>query len=141
MRQGDFKALASWGQMEEAANCGGLEPSRSARDRYAQVDAISHLWSGFHERMPYIEAERQWLFENFDFRDEANGRESDWGQWLNENDARFVSGGIHRVVAGRMFLPRWVSWRRQTDEFEGQGTVKEAREYLTTLLRRVELSR
>ena len=132
--------------MEEAASCGGLEVSESCRGewsaatRFLQVDVISRLWGNFHEGMPYTEAERRWLFENVEFQTRANWRESDMVEMLNENDAHMISGGIHRVVAGREFLPRWVSWRRQIDEFAGQGTVDGARESLGLLIKNVELS-
>jgi len=41
------------------------------------------------------------------------------------------SGGMHRVVKGRDLMRRWWSWRRETDEFEGQGSLEQAKVAIT----------
>lgn len=41
-----------------------------------------------------------------------------------------VTAGVRRVVEGRDLLRRWLAWRREADEYTGQGTLDLAREAL-----------
>jgi hypothetical protein len=41
-----------------------------------------------------------------------------------------MSAGIRRVIHGRDLLQRWWSWRRETGEYAGQGSLDQARDAL-----------
>ena len=82
-----------------------------------------------HGAMPFDEVERDWLFEA---HDETQGPNSI--TLIRRREATIVSGGLRRVVQGRDLIRRWWSWRRETDEFSGQGSLDQARDALRDLV-------
>jgi len=42
----------------------------------------------------------------------------------------FIAQGVRQPIDGRDMVRRWLAWRRETDEFAGQGTLDVAREAL-----------
>ena len=41
--------------------------------------------------------------------------------------------GVRRVVSGRDLMRRWIAWRREAGEYEGQGSHDQARDALRTM--------
>jgi hypothetical protein len=71
----------------------------------------------FHAALPFGEPERHWLFKNMDLKEETHLGKAE----------EIMSGGLLRVVQGRDLVRRWWAWRRETDEFAGQGSLNAAR--------------
>src|ERR1700682_5309756 len=85
----------------------------------------------FHTALPYTEAERGWLMT-------ANGctggtLEEMPGKLYDQEEC-IVAAGLLRVVNGRDLTRRWISWRRETDEYTGQDMVDYTRELLRDVI-------
>jgi hypothetical protein len=83
----------------------------------------------FHTALPLSEAERYWLFDPL-HKDQEGQPDIGEPETLIGTTAEVVSGGLRQVIEGREVLRRMAAWRRETDEFTGQGTLNEAREAL-----------
>jgi hypothetical protein len=129
----DKRALQGWFNIEEKIlDVQAKPPEASVED----VEHLNDLLFQYHVALPFDEAERHWLYDAYD---EA------WGLGsigiIRRQEASIVSGGLHRVVYGRDLMRRWWAWRRETDEFRGQGTVDLAREALRELIETVSPDR
>jgi hypothetical protein len=82
--------------------------------------------------LPFDETERAWLYDAY---------EAAWGpkciQRIRAQEARVMSAGLRRVVVGRDLMRRWWAWRRETDEYAGQGGLDAAREGLRAIVEAV----
>lgn len=115
----DVRSLDGWVGME----CSFLDAQDVLHGN--MLDELNNLALRYHVALPFHEAERQWLYDLY-----AVDRPKPLDAVRRSREAIIVSGGLQRVVHGRELLRRWWSWRRQTDEFSGQGTVDIAREAL-----------
>lgn len=93
------------------------------------IEDLNAVLLQFHGALPFDEVERDWLFDAYD---KAYGENSI--KTLRRQEATIVSGGLRRVIQGRDLMRRWWSWRRETDEFSGQGSLDLAREALRELV-------
>jgi hypothetical protein len=101
-----------------------IELIEPAPDPVVDGHDIRELFKTFgrlHAALPFSEAERAWLLA----KDEQN-----WSEGLIGEAAEIMSAGVRRVVQGRDLVRRWWAWRRDTDEFAGQGGLDEARQAL-----------
>ncbi len=127
----DKRAFQGWFNIEDGTTRALADPAITED----QVEHLTEMLFTYNAALPYDEAERHWLFNAYD---EA------WGLGsigiIRRQEARIVSGGLRRVVYGRELMQRWWSWRRDTDQFTGQGTVDLAREALRGLIETTNLS-
>lgn len=123
----DLWALQSWFNIENQTPAAQAEVELDDNE----VVRLNEMLVRFHTALPFAEAEREWLFEAYD---EAWGPRSI--DTIRRREATLVSGGLQRVVQGRDLMRRWWSWRRETDEFSGQGSLSLAREALSDLIKR-----
>ncbi|HTB49078.1 MAG TPA: hypothetical protein VK712_03280 [Verrucomicrobiae bacterium] len=125
--QSDRLALIGWQNLEAETLDALAEPGLNR----SQVGDILGLLSDFHVAVPFDEAEGTWLLN-------VCGEALEKGENLsfvrNRRPEEIVSAGLRRVIDGRDLLRRWWAWRRDTDEFRGQGTVDMCREALRVLI-------
>jgi hypothetical protein len=109
------------------------EPSpREAVDVDA-AEKIDAVVGHYRAALPFDEPEGRWLLQTYD---EVWGTDS-IARIRSHPPVEIVAGGLRRVIAGRDLLRRWWAWRRQTDEFRGQGTLGVACDALRDLIKTV----
>lgn len=126
MPSADAEALEHWLVLEHLVPMMAVPEELDGVVRKQGHDVLSVL----HTAMPYSEAERGWLLRLYrqPNRPEIFVREPEaLPTWLATQEARIMSAGAKRVVSGRDLMRRWTAWRRQSGEFEGQGSLDEAR--------------
>lgn len=124
----DSRSLQGHFNIEESILRGYADPTTTS----PQAVRLEDMLTRYHVALPFDEAERVWLFET------AGGVAVP--ETLNPvrcSEATLISSGLHRIVYGRDLLRRWWAWRRDTEEFRGQGTVDIARETLRELVETV----
>jgi hypothetical protein len=86
-----------------------------------------------HNGFPFSEAERSWMLR---LTTEPVSRDAVQPPYEGFADLEegIVSAGLLRVVSGRDLMRRWISWRRETDEYTGQGTLAYAQDALAHLI-------
>jgi len=85
----------------------------------------------FRTALPFNEAERAWLHA---MRSVPNApADFDPGQRIESQTGTIMVAGVRRPVSGHNLMSRWLAWRRQTDEYQGQGSLDQAREALQSL--------
>jgi hypothetical protein len=92
--------------------------------------------AAFGAALPLAASERNWLAQRF------LGLDANYDvltETLGKREEEIVSAGIRRVVRGDELLSRWVSWRRQTGDYAGQGTLDLAREALRGVVEKLVL--
>jgi hypothetical protein len=121
----DKRSFQGWFNIEDRTTPALADPTITED----QVEHLTEMLFTYNVTLPYDEAERHWLFDAYD---------GAWGVGsigiIRRQETRIVSGGLRRVVYGRELMQRWWSWRRDTDQFAGQGTVDLARDALCTLI-------
>jgi hypothetical protein len=105
-------------------------PHARAELDVSDAAVLSNLLHSFHTALPYSQAEWHWLHEAYYDLPVGPGR---WNI-IRRQEIQLVSSGLRQVVYGRDLLRRWWAWRRQTDEFQGQGTLDIARGALAGLV-------
>jgi len=121
----DTCALQGWFNIEEKADI-AFSADDVSKKNAAQVD---DLLFRYRVALPYDEAERHWLYDAYG---------AAWGpdsiQIIRNQEARVMSSGLQRVLLGRDLVRRWWAWRRETDEYSGQGSAAAARETLRKMI-------
>ncbi len=127
----DFMATDYLQQLEGYAE-GLYEPLVALDGSYERLTDYEGQWRRFQAALPLSEPEFQWFMSipNLYSTDTAAELEQKIGYQVGT----IVSAGIHKVVSGRELLGRWVSWRRETGDFAGQGTLDVARDSLAELV-------
>jgi hypothetical protein len=115
----DYVALADLRRLEERTPEAQAELESTSPERTTFDELLHNL----HVALPFGEAERQWMSSNCFEPNDVKRRQ----------EIHIVSAGLRRVVYGRDLLRRWWAWRRETDEFGGQGTLELTREALRGL--------
>jgi hypothetical protein len=107
-------------------------PHAQAELKVDETIALDKVLNALHAALPYSEAERIWLHRAGNDPDGT----PNWDRLprVRRQEAVIVSSGVRQVVYGRELLRRWWSWRREADEFSGQGTLDPAREALRELV-------
>jgi hypothetical protein len=120
MINADRVTIYDWQELERRVPAAFSELSvESGRTLADQLERL-------HFAMPYSEAERRW------FRIAYGDPEIGWND-MRQAEVEVVSGGLRHVVYGRELFRKWWAWRRDTDEFEGQGGRAEACQVLDVL--------
>jgi hypothetical protein len=80
-------------------------------------------WQQLMISLPFTETERHWMIgaARTSQRDE---REFPAG--IIPVETSVISAGVRQTLRGRSLVRRWVSWRRETHEFAGQGSLTRA---------------
>ncbi|HEX3910183.1 MAG TPA: hypothetical protein VHW67_05720 [Solirubrobacteraceae bacterium] len=125
----DLFSLHNWFSVQEKVPGALAEPTLGVD----QVDEITGVLLDFNFTLPYDEAERSWLYAAYDA---AYGPDSVETIRSREPE-EIMSRGLRRVIDGRDLTRRWWAWRRETDEFRGQGGIELAREALRALIEMV----
>jgi hypothetical protein len=127
MPQGDCQALEDWVMLDHQVPLIEVPPEVDGLVRQQAQDALLD----FHIALPYSEAERKWLIGLYLDRP---GRTAEHKPRLLElYEDRILMAGVRRVVSGRDLMRRWTAWRREIDEFEGQGALDQARQALVKI--------
>lgn len=91
----------------------------------SKIGELHRSFQQLFAAVPFTEAERRWMYEPRTDRRHERGLEELIGSTAEIRDA-----GLLRVVSGRDLARRWWAWRRECDEFAGQGSLDEARNAL-----------
>jgi hypothetical protein len=83
-----------------------------------------------HAAMPFNEAERAWIYAAIV---RTEGSRLRLPQKIESQEGTIMVAGIRRPVSGHDLMSRWLAWRRQTDEYDGQGSLDQARAALLSL--------
>jgi Arc/MetJ-type ribon-helix-helix transcriptional regulator len=89
----------------------------------AEIGELHRSLTDLSLAVPFSEAERTWLFSRY-----LQGEQVPDG--LYGSTAEVMSAGVRRVIQGRDLARRWWAWRRDEDEFAGQGGLDQARHVL-----------
>jgi hypothetical protein len=89
---------------------------------------VAECLSRYHAALPYGVAERRILTQVYGQVVRRHHEENEVMQQLQAGEYAVSSGGLRQVIQGRDLVRRWWSWRRQTDEFTGQGSLDAARD-------------
>jgi hypothetical protein len=92
---------------------------------------LDQLWTTFHTALPFSEAERVWIMRTCSEHSEIHSQEV--LDVIGRQEGEIVASGLRQRVSGRDLMHRWLSWRRETDEYADQGTLDIAREALLGL--------
>jgi hypothetical protein len=115
----DRKAFAMLNDLE--GNIGFIEPAPDPAVSGGDIYDLFQEFSRLHAALPFSEAERVWLLKK---------SSDEWPDGIIGEAGEIMSSGVRRVVQGREMVRRWWAWRREADEFVGQGSLDEARQAL-----------
>jgi hypothetical protein len=126
-QRADYLALGDWLELEEAVPLIDVFDDVEGGDRRKLHETLH----AFHTALPFDEAERGWLGKIYD-------RLSEGGEYPSREMPRLIEGhedqimveGLRKAVNGRDLMRRWIAWRRESGEYEGQGSLDQAREAL-----------
>jgi len=85
----------------------------------------------YHLALPITAAERSWLLR---VERGADPHSHHLLNGIGVVDEEIVANGLRQRLNGRDMLRRWLAWRRETEEFEGAGTLDLARENLRGMI-------
>lgn len=131
--EGDFHALAEVDLLHGSV-WWLQEPLIDADPEYGLLRRFNTKWTQFQTALPLSQGEREWLLGL-----EYSGHSKDFsaqslGEALSRQEGHITDAGVRRVVSGHELLHRWLAWRRETDQFKGQGTLDLARHALVNLV-------
>jgi hypothetical protein len=110
--------------LQSDINC--IDPSY---DDTISTGEIIDPWHGIATALPFSEAERYWMLEA-QRRHWRTHRQRDPEVPLTESivsvETTVMSAGVRQVLRGRDLARRWAAWRREADEFSGQGGLTTA---------------
>jgi hypothetical protein len=127
------------------------EPERRSAEALMWLGEIEFLWplvevpidvatpggrqafdarNSFHDALPFQDAERRWLVSRI--REEHRSEETT-EQLLMTSEGQIMMAGVKRAISGRDLMRRWAAWLAQTDEFEGQDSLGQARTALAAV--------
>ncbi|MHB8242653.1 MAG: hypothetical protein ACYDHN_11750 [Solirubrobacteraceae bacterium] len=127
MPKSDYRALEDWLEIEEAVPLIDVTLDVEGSERRMVHNALFE----FNTALPFSEAERGWL--NRMYRHLARQSAKEMPQAIECYEDQVMASGVRQVVSGRDLMRRWVAWRRQTDEYEGQGSLDQAVEALRSI--------
>jgi hypothetical protein len=123
----DYLALEAWLELEGSVPLIDVSMDVDGEDRRKLHDTLL----AFHTALPFNEAERGWLDQMHDRLCERSVK--DIPRMIEGYEDRIMMAGVQQVVNGRDLMRRWAAWRRETDEFAGQGSLDQAREALLSV--------
>lgn len=108
-------------------------PTEAKLRLHADIQSLGHT---FHTALPYGEAERRWLLDQYRNTASQFVYPPDHGTVIalvGQHEERIVSSGQRQLVRGQDLIDRWLAWRREEGAFHGQGTLDVALEALRGL--------
>lgn len=96
-----------------------------------EMEVFTGYLATFRSALPFSEAERHWLWKQREVGANPHHFEAELS---HAGDEPVISAGQHIRLDGQDMLRRWRSWRRETDEYAGQGTLDVARDALRGML-------
>lgn len=123
----DIMALEDWSALETVLRDVNTTGQSSGARTF---DALVHT---FHTALPFSEAERGWLLR-VHMEEPRAASLADIPKILSQREERVVSEGLHRTISGRDLMRRWLSWRRESNEFSGTISKHVAREALRGMI-------
>jgi hypothetical protein len=128
-QKADALALENWLEIEEAVPLLDVFDDVGGEDRRKLHDTLH----AFHTALPFNEAERGWLGRTYNKVNQIDGSAKDAPRLIEGHEDRIMMAGVRRIVSGRDLMRRWIAWRREADEYEGQGSIDQARDALRTM--------
>jgi hypothetical protein len=110
------------------------EPLMDASPDYGLLGRFNAKWTQFQTALPLSQGEREWLLGLEYNRECKDLSAQSLGDALSRQEGHITDAGVRRVVSGHELLHRWLAWRRETDQFKGQGTLDLARRALINLV-------
>lgn len=101
---------------------------------YKEALPFAELLDLFHVTLPFSRGEHRWLHAVWRDCQTSSSGDISYEQRLRYEATTIASGGLQQVVHGHDLMRRWWSWRRQANEFKGQGTIGLARRALRDLI-------
>jgi len=95
---------------------------------------LDRLWTSFYTALPFSEGERAWVIDTIQHSPRIITVEKTV-DFVSDQEGEIVAEGVRRRVSGSELMRRWLAWRRETEEYAGQGTLAVARETLGRLER------
>jgi hypothetical protein len=93
-----------------------------------EMESFGLKLHALQQALPFTEAERNWLVDPQGVAVAAQRKHIE--KWAAVQEPELICAGVRKVISGRDVVRRWWAWRRETDEFAGQGTLDLARESL-----------
>jgi hypothetical protein len=114
----DYYGLVGYFELER------LVPHIRATDEVSveEMNALDLKLRAVRLALPLTEAERNWLLDAKTLPDSLGP--------FRVPEIELVSAGLCQVGGGSDAMRRWFAWRREIDEYAGQGTLDMAREAL-----------
>lgn len=133
--EGDIAAFANYHAFERSVPF--LEPQSSVGgDSLVDGQDLGDLFRNFRELnacLPFSEGERHWLL--------AQALEvrayQDYGAFVTgliPVETPVISDGIQQKLVGEDLARRWPAWRREQQEFSGQGSLQKAQRLLGRII-------
>jgi hypothetical protein len=92
-----------------------------------EMEAFTARLDAFRLALPLSEAERHWMHR---VEGAIDPHSYHFEAQIGHVDDEVIALGLRTRIDGRDMLRRWRAWRRETDEYAGQGTLDLAREAL-----------
>jgi hypothetical protein len=129
----DYEALLSSLRLEEKAKSEGI-PTDAPSDVRTELNGYL---DSFYVALPFTEVERGIVHRVYGEPREAGKSHRDIPGQIRKQQFEVVSAGLRTVVRGRDLMRRWWAWRRELDEFEGQGSLEQAKLALVSFTGRI----
>jgi hypothetical protein len=125
--ESDCLALQSWLDFQGTLPIMEIPSEVGGPDRERLYYALFAL----HTALPFNEAEREWLSQMNTRLTKHSASERP--KLIEAHEDHIMVAGVRQIVSGRSLMRRWVLWRRESADFEGQGSLAQAREALQSL--------
>lgn len=96
------------------------------------VGDLHRAFFRLHVALPLSETERLWLFDPVE-RQPDRPQQMERPETLLGLTEEVMSGGVLRVIQGREIVRRMSAWRREAQEFAGQGSLQAAKDALSSI--------
>jgi hypothetical protein len=114
-------------------------PAEEGRADYVDGADVGNLFRNFRElnaSLPFSEGERHWLLGLRTEHIRGRDYEAFFGR-LVAAETTVISAGVQQELVGRDLARRWPAWRREEQEFTGQGSLQNAQRLLSRIAHHV----
>ena len=106
-------------QLDEDMAC--IDPSFDSEG--PSTGDLIRPWQQLMTSLPFTEAERHWMIGT---AHQYQREQREFPEDIIPIETTVMSAGVRQMVRGRNLVRRWVSWRRETHEYAGQGSLNRA---------------
>lgn len=121
----DQRGFHSLFALQGDMNC--IDPSY---DETISTGELTEPWHDLATSLPFSEAERYWMMwaqrKHWRTHRQRGPEEVPLPESIVTEKAVVMSGGVRQALRGRDLVRRWAAWRREADEFAGQGSLTAA---------------